>query len=146
MCITWHKHYMKQPSTLVSVFIFFSWATQAGNNRQNQSACMCNLFCKGDSCVWLVESRVCVSSLHICIMQLSELSHASTFLQLYLLCALSNPGDHPQCFSSYKWWTIRSVSHSLAQKANKQTGIEMGMCVRTNRMNEEDKETGHRNR
>lgn len=63
--------------------------------------------------------RLCVSSLHICIVQPSELCHAHVFLQLYLLCALSNPSVHLQCFSSHKWWIIQSISHSLVQKKNK---------------------------
>lgn len=71
------------------------------------------------------------------------------FLQLYLLCALSNPSVHLQCFSSHKWWIIQSISHSLVQKKNKnkkKNWIEMRMCVRTNRMNEENREAGHSDR
>lgn len=51
----------------------------------------------------------CVSSQQMCIIQPSEFSLAGMFPQLYLLCALNNLSNYPQCL-------VQMANYSLVRK------------------------------
>lgn len=108
--ITWSS-----PSCSSLCLILFSWATQAGNNRQTQSGCICNL----REIVVYSWWRLCVNSVRICIMQPSELSHASVFLQLYLLhSAIPVPIRNALAHTNGELFD-RSLTHWFRKQTNK---------------------------